>query len=77
MFGGGAGVASTSSDDADGDGEDDEALVWGGKGGFRWEDVEGVDIEWGSSALGSLRELKDTEAEGEGLAELKEWIASV
>lgn len=45
----------------------DEGLVWGGVGGFKWEDVEGVEISWAASALG----------EENGLESLKEWIEAL
>lgn len=38
----------------EGDGQEDEGLIWGGRGAFRWEDVEGVDIQWGVAALGPV-----------------------
>lgn len=76
LFGGSSSAAApTAGDDAEA--EEDEALVWGGKGGFRWEDVEGVEIEWGASALGSLKDVAGSSGEGEGLSELKEWVANI
>lgn len=54
--------------------EEDESLVWGGKGAFRWEDVEGVEVEWAVSALGPV---KATGEDGQGLAEVKEWLSKV
>ncbi|KAI9638565.1 signal recognition particle receptor beta subunit-domain-containing protein [Dioszegia hungarica] len=54
--------------------EEDETLVWGGRGTFRWEDVEGVEIAWGVSALGAVKAVGE---EGEGLDEVREWLRSV
>ncbi|WVO16972.1 hypothetical protein L204_104658 [Cryptococcus depauperatus] len=59
------------------DEEDDETLVWGGKGPFRWEDVEGVEIEWAASGLGAYKsEQNERERveEGNGLDSLKEFL---
>lgn len=69
LFGGGA-VGAADEADA----EEDEGLVWGGKGPFRWEDIEGVEIEWAASALGPS---KATGEEGTGLDEVREWLGSV
>lgn len=44
--------------------EEDESLVWGGVGGFKWEDVEGVRVEWAASTLKGE----------EGLQQLETWI---
>ena len=65
MFGGGAAVETE-------EGEEDEGLVWGGKGGFKWEDVEGVKVVWGASALGG-KEPKEEE-EGAGLREVQDFL---
>ncbi|TYJ54753.1 hypothetical protein B9479_004601 [Cryptococcus floricola] len=68
IFGSGGGASG-----AEGEGEeDDESLVWGGKGPFRWEDVEGVEVEWAASGLGVPKE-GDVE-EGNGLDELKAFL---
>ena len=61
--------------EGEGEVEEDEGLVWGGKGGFRWEDIEGVEIAWGAAALGPAKKpVNETEEVGEGLKELREWI---
>lgn len=44
--------------------EFDEGLVWGGNGGFKWTDVEGVQIEWAASTLKGE----------EGLQQLETWV---
>ncbi|ODN89184.1 signal recognition particle receptor subunit beta [Cryptococcus wingfieldii CBS 7118] len=68
IFGSGGGGGG-----AEGEGEeDDESLVWGGKGPFRWEDVEGVEVEWAASGLG-VRKEGDV-SEGNGLDELKAFL---
>jgi signal recognition particle receptor subunit beta len=51
--------------------EDDEAAVWGGAGPFRWEDVEGVQVEWAASALGPVGEERER---GNGLDELTDFM---
>lgn len=68
LFGGGAVIAD------DGEVEEDESLVWGGKGSFKWEDVEGVEVEWGVSALGGVKASGEV---GEGLREVEEWLRNV
>ncbi|WVQ71429.1 hypothetical protein IAR50_000966 [Cryptococcus sp. DSM 104548] len=70
IFGSGSGA---NGGGVEGEGEeDDESLVWGGKGPFKWEDVEGVEIEWGASGLGAPREGELEE--GNGLDELKTFL---
>ena len=66
----------SSGNAAEGEGQgEDEGLVWGGKGGFRWEDVEGVEISWGVAALGPVNKAaKGDEEVGEGLKEVREWM---
>lgn len=56
------------------EGEDDEAMVWGGPGQFRWEDVEGVDISWGVSGVGPANALTANPERGNGLAELEDFL---
>lgn len=56
------------------EGEDDEAMVWGGPGAFRWEDVEGVDISWGVSAVGPANALTAPKERGNGLNELEDFL---
>ncbi|WWD01599.1 hypothetical protein V866_008544 [Kwoniella sp. B9012] len=61
------------------EGEDegeDESLIWGGKGGFSWDDVEGVQITFGASGLGPVAAMKG-EKEGNGLDEVKSFIWEV
>ncbi|WVQ98487.1 hypothetical protein IAU59_005613 [Kwoniella sp. CBS 9459] len=72
-LGGSGAVVPGGEDDED---EVDESLIWGGKGPFRWEDVEGVEIEWGASGLGVPASAKGTEAkeEGNGLDEVKRFV---
>ncbi|WWD15760.1 hypothetical protein CI109_100182 [Kwoniella shandongensis] len=75
LFGGGS-SGGVSVSEGEGEGEEDEALVWGGKGAFRWEDVEGIDIEWAASGLGAVRgekEKGDVE-EGNGLDEVRRFL---
>ncbi|KIR69809.1 signal recognition particle receptor subunit beta [Cryptococcus deuterogattii CA1014] len=68
LFGGRAGDAGGEDE-----GDEDESLIWGGKGPFKWEDVEGVEVEWGASGLGATK--GKTEAEnGNGLDELKVFL---
>lgn len=79
MFGG---VQSVATTETDGDGEDDEVLIWGGKGPFRWEDIEGVEVEWAVSALGMVNVSQDVAGakkpeKGDGLDELKSFLLSV
>ncbi|WVQ78139.1 hypothetical protein IAT38_000220 [Cryptococcus sp. DSM 104549] len=71
LFGGGA-----AGVEVEGEGEDDEGLVWGGKEAFRWEDIEGVDIEWGASGLGATKVDTETQS-GNGLDELKSFLWEV
>lgn len=53
LFGGSA-RGGGSVAEGEGEGDEDESLIWGTKGPFRWEDIEGVDIEWGCSGLGMV-----------------------
>ena len=67
-----------ASAEVEGEVEEDEGLVWGGKGPFRWEDIDGVEIEWASSALGMVNmagagAAKDGE-QGNGLDELRTFL---
>ena len=67
-----------ASAEVEGEVEEDEGLVWGGKGPFKWEDVDGVEIEWASSALGmvnmgSAGALREGE-QGNGLDELRNFL---
>ena len=69
---------STASSDG-GEDKEDEALIWGGKGSFKWEDIEGVDVSWGSCGLGMVKvdqkpEAKDEERRGNGLDEVLTFI---
>jgi len=61
-----------------GEGEEDETLIWGGRGPFKWEDVEGVDIEWAASGLGMVKMGKEAFGkeveEGDGLNDLKRFL---
>lgn len=60
--------------------EEDETLIWGGRGPFKWEDVEGVDIEWAASGLGMVRVGKNAHKptseveQGDGLDDLKRFL---
>ena len=68
---------SSRAVEGDGEVEEDEGLVWGGKGGFKWQDIEGVEIAWGAAALGPIGKaaLTDGSAEiGEGLRDVREWM---
>jgi signal recognition particle receptor subunit beta len=69
-----------ASAEVEGEVEEDEGLVWGGKGPFRWEDIDGVEIEWASSALGMVNmangasgALKEGE-QGNGLDKLRNFL---
>ncbi len=73
------GASQSVSSEGEGEGEEDEALVWGGKGPFRWEDMEGVSVAWGVSGLGMVNVGKQVAAvseveEGDGSDELKEFL---
>ena len=64
------------------EGEDDESLVWGGRGAFQWADVEGVEVEWAASGLGMVRVGKEAAAgdvieEGDGLDALKGFLCAI
>ncbi|KAK6902740.1 signal recognition particle receptor subunit beta [Kwoniella mangroviensis CBS 8886] len=72
LFGGGtSGVGLEGEDEGE-----DESLIWGGKGGFSWDDVEGVEITFGASGLGPVGAKKE-EKEGNGLNEVKSFIWDV
>ena len=79
LFGGGQ---DASVGDEGGEGVEDEGSIWGGKGEFRWEDVEGVDIEWGVSGLGMVdigKQVRtmENQTSGDGLNELEAFLLSV
>ncbi|OCF35259.1 signal recognition particle receptor subunit beta [Kwoniella heveanensis CBS 569] len=78
-FGSGSGAAIGGSGGDDDEDDVDEGLVWGGKGPFTWEDVEGVEIEWAASGLGVPASGKNGEAteEGNGLDEVKRFVWEV
>lgn len=77
--GGGAG-AEAGADEQEQD--EDETLLWGGKGPFRWEEVEGLEIEWGASGLGMVSVVKagkegiatEEAEEGDGLDAVKRFL---
>jgi signal recognition particle receptor subunit beta len=59
--------------------EDAEGMIWGDKGSFKWEDVDGVDIEWAVSSISADNKRKaedETEAEvvEDGLEEIRSWF---
>ncbi|BEJ12858.1 hypothetical protein CspHIS471_0300320 [Cutaneotrichosporon sp. HIS471] len=54
--------------------EDEEALVWGGPGAWNWDDVEGVDVEWGVTAVGGAKPLTEECEEGDGLQDLTDFF---
>ena len=71
--------ARSEENEGEGEGDGDEGLIWGGKGPFRWEDVEGVEVEWGVSGLGMVSTGKpavgDGDGEqGDGLSELEAFL---
>lgn len=72
LFGGGG--ASTEPEAST---EDDEALVWCGAGPFRWEDIEGVDVSWAVSGVGSANWTAVTDGVGNGLDELTDFLADL
>ena len=51
---------------------EDEAIVWGGRGPWKWEN-SGVEVHWGCSALGMVHK-GDVAEEGDGLTEVKEFL---
>jgi signal recognition particle receptor subunit beta len=82
LFGGGVVVPEEDTET-----EVDETLIWGSeKGSFRWEEVEGVDVQWGASGLGMVSvgrpgreaEVMPTVSEsvdgGNGLDEVKRFL---
>jgi signal recognition particle receptor subunit beta len=71
-----AGVASEGEAEVE-----DENLIWGGKGEFRWEDIEGVEVQWGCSGLGmvdlkSRVERGDVDS-GDGLKDIREFLWAI
>jgi signal recognition particle receptor subunit beta len=64
---------------------DDEGLIWGGQGPFKWEDIDGVEVEWGCSALGMVKVGKDAMSsgkdtaveEGDGLDDVKKFLSEI
>lgn len=74
--GGWFGKLFSSSGEVEGEVEEDETLVWGGKGGFKWEDVDGVEVDWGCSALGMVSLVKEDKAgeQGNGLDEVRNFL---
>ncbi|WWC85295.1 uncharacterized protein L201_000157 [Kwoniella dendrophila CBS 6074] len=75
----GSGSANTSVGLGEGDEEIDENLIWGGKGSFDWNDVEGVEISFGASGLGipSNDNSQKEKEQGNGLDEIKNFIWEV
>ncbi|WVW83319.1 hypothetical protein I302_105338 [Kwoniella bestiolae CBS 10118] len=73
LFGAGSGGVGVEGED---EGED-ESLIWGGKGGFSWDDVEGVEVSFGASGLGPVGLKEETEAGGNGLDEVRNFIWEV
>ena len=64
---------------AEGTEEEDEVVLWGGVGSFKWEDIEGVEVEWGCSGLGMVKVGKDATRvdkieQGDGLDDVKRFI---
>ncbi|GMK57884.1 hypothetical protein CspeluHIS016_0407180 [Cutaneotrichosporon spelunceum] len=54
--------------------EDEEALVWGGLGAWNWDDIEGVDVEWGVTGLGGSKSLTGECEQGDGLQDLTDFL---
>ncbi len=60
--------------------EDAEGLIWGDKGSFKWEDVEGVEIEWSVSSISADKKNAAVETDAEdvvendGLNEIRSWL---
>jgi signal recognition particle receptor subunit beta len=67
-----------ASAEVEGEVEEDEGLVWRGKGPFRWEDVDGVEVEWGCSSLGPVNMASSAKAgdqgTGNGLDDLRYFL---
>lgn len=63
--------------------EDAEQMIWGKDptGSFKWEEVDGVDVEWGASwVVPSERdEAVDVEYESQedGLRQLRRWLGGL
>lgn len=54
--------------------EDEEALVWGGAGAWSWDDVEGVEVEWGVTGLGAPAKLTEEGEQGDGMQDLTDFL---
>ncbi len=58
-----------------------EELVWGDKGAFRWEDIEGVEVEWAVSGGLGPRTTQTTGETEQGsqdeLDDVREWLDSL
>lgn len=65
--------------------EEAESMIWGQVGKFKWEEVDGVEVEWGVSGLAELQvgqkgvgSAKAEVGEGDdGLNEVREWLYNV
>ncbi|KAL1411214.1 hypothetical protein Q8F55_002165 [Vanrija albida] len=67
---------SAAAEEPDAGNEDDEALVWGSAGAFRWEDVEGVEVSFGTSGVGAAKAVGagSVADAGNGLDELNDFL---
>lgn len=67
--------SSAAAEEPDAGAEDDEALVWGAAGPFRWEDVEGVEVSFATAGVGPAKAVGAEAADaGNGLDELNDFL---
>lgn len=63
--------------------EEAEAMIWGQPGRFKWEEVEGVTIDWAVSGLPEMQAsnkigVQDSKRnENDGLSEVRDWLQDV
>lgn len=60
--------------------EEAQMMIWGQHGRFKWEEIEGVDIEWAVSGMGADEAEEAAEEESisrnkDGLKEVRRWLA--
>ena len=56
-----------------------ELMVWGQNGRFKWEEIEGVDVQWAASGMTVQAPGKPEEKQGgvDGLKDVRNWLSDL
>ena len=53
-----------------------ELMVWGQNGRFKWEEIEGVDVQWAASGM-AVQAPGKTEGKQDGLEDVRNWLSDL